>query len=84
MKIRTATPEGKFLYVLVLALIVFGLLGFSGIGEVIRGEGVAAKIFLVFFGAIIVMQVIPGVLLMGAMIKGLTSLTRRERPKQVK
>jgi hypothetical protein len=39
-----------------------------------EGSGMMAKFFIFFLGAIIVVQVIPGVMLFGAMLKGIYSM----------
>lgn len=54
----------------IVGVVVAGTLLISGIADVSKGSGAMAKIFLFFLGAIIVVQVIPGLLLFGAMLKG--------------
>ena len=55
-------------------MVVAGTLLISGIADVSEGSGLMAKIFLLFIGAIIVVQVIPGIMLFGAMLKGIYGL----------
>jgi hypothetical protein len=55
---------------LVIGLVVVGTALAANIGEVSSGN-TAAKIFLFFVGAIIVLQVVPGLILFGSMIKEL-------------
>ena len=55
----------------IVGVVVAGTLLISGIADVSEGSGMMAKIFLFFLGAVIVVQVIPGVLLFCAMLKGI-------------
>lgn len=82
MRLLPTTTQGKIATSLILALVFIGTTLVSGIGEVAQGNGVMTKLFLVFMGAIIAIQVIPGLLLLGAMIRGLSTLSRREAVKQ--
>jgi hypothetical protein len=43
-----------------------------------QGSGIMATLFIAFLGAIIAVQVIPGMMLFGMMLKGLASLFRKE------
>lgn len=45
------------------------------------GNGIMVTLFLVFLGAVIAMQVVPGAMLFGAMVKALSMLTRKETVK---
>jgi ABC-type Na+ efflux pump permease subunit len=58
----------------IVGLVLAGTLLISGVADVSEGNGVMAKIFLFFLGAIIVVQVIPGLMLFGAMLKGIYSM----------
>ena len=58
----------------IVALVAAGTLLISGVADVSEGSGVMAKMFLFFLGAVIVVQVIPGLMLFGAMLKGLYSM----------
>jgi len=58
----------------IVGVVLAGTLLISGIADVSEGSGVMAKIFLFFLGAIIVVQVIPGLMLFGAMLKGIYGL----------
>jgi hypothetical protein len=58
----------------IVGVVLAGTLLISGIADVSEGSGVMAKIFLFFLGAVIVVQVIPGVMLFGAMLKGIYSM----------
>jgi membrane protein YdbS with pleckstrin-like domain len=59
--------------VLILAFVlvgpaVFGIVNNDGGGEIM------SKLFLAFFGAIVTIQMIPGLLLLGAILKGVFGL----------
>jgi hypothetical protein len=58
----------------IIGVVVAGTLLISGVADLSGGGGVIAKAFLLFLGAVIVVQVIPGLLLLGAMLKGVYSL----------
>ena len=58
----------------IIAVVAAGTLIISGIADVSEGSGVMAKMFLFFLGAVIVVQVIPGLMLFSAMLKGIYSL----------
>ena len=70
----------KVINVMIVALVLFGTLAFLLVNQVAVGGEWLSKMFLVFLGAIITIQIIPGLLLLGAMIKGLASLGRKELP----
>lgn len=85
MKVIPETTQGKIgisaLVALVVAAAVFFSSSSTGSGE---GSGILVKIFLVFLGAIIAVQVVPGMLLFGAMVKALSNLTRKETVKEIR
>ena len=58
----------------IVGLVLAGTLLIAGIADVSEGSGVMAKIFIFFLGAVIVVQVIPGLMLFGAMLKGIYSM----------
>lgn len=66
--------SGKVTSWSIIGVVLAGTLLISGIADVSEGSGIMAKIFLFFLGAIIVVQVIPGVMLFGAMLKGIYGL----------
>ena len=63
---------------MIVASVAVGTLLISGIAEVAPGSSILARIFFFFLGSIIVVQVIPGVLLMGAMLKAVGSLVTKK------
>lgn len=58
----------------IIGLVLAGTLLISGIADVSEGSGMMAKIFLVFLAAVIVVQVIPGLMLFSAMLKGIYAM----------
>jgi ABC-type Na+ efflux pump permease subunit len=65
---------GKITSWSIVGLVVAGTLLISGVADLSEGSGMMAKVFLLFLGAVIVVQVIPGLMLLGAMMKGIYSL----------
>lgn len=65
---------GKVINVVIVAVVVMGTVATAFVGQVSDGGELMSKLFLVFFGTIIALQIIPGLILFGAMLKGLTSL----------
>jgi len=70
----------KIINVLIVALVVLGTAAFGLVNQVAEGGELLSKLFLAFLGAIITIQIIPGLILLGAMLKGLASLNRKEAP----
>jgi len=62
----------------IIGLVLGGTLLISGIADVSEGSSMMAKIFLFFLGAVIVVQVIPGLMLFGAMLKGIYSMVGKK------
>ena len=79
MKATEKKPAtGKLAICLIVAIIVGGMTFLSSVADVERGGGIMATLFIAFLGAIIAVQVIPGMMLFGMMVKGLASLFRKE------
>lgn len=75
---RTETENGKVSGKVtswsIIGIVVAGTLLISGIADVSEGSSIMAKAFLFFLGAVIVVQVIPGLMLVSAMFKGVYSM----------
>jgi len=69
-----SSKAGKVASWSIVGLVLAGTLLISGVADVSEGSGVMAKIFLFFLGAVIVVQVIPGLMLFSAMLKGIYSM----------
>lgn len=71
MKSEPENSAGKYASWSIIAVVVAGTLLISGIADISEGSGIMAKAFLFFLGAVIVVQVIPGLMLLSAMMKGI-------------
>ena len=70
MKTKNARSAAeKLTNLLIVGLVIFGTMLFAGITKVGEGSDLMSKIFIAFLGTIITLQVIPGLILVGAMIK---------------
>ena len=70
----------KVINVMIVALVVLGTAAFGLVNQVSEGGELLSKMFLAFLGAIITIQIIPGLILLGAMVKGVVSLGRKAEP----
>jgi hypothetical protein len=75
-KLKSTTE--KVTNVMVVAMIVAGTITFALINQVSGGTELLPKLFLLFFGAIITVQLIPGLILLGSVIKGLVTMGRKQ------
>jgi FtsH-binding integral membrane protein len=64
---------------MIIGMVVIGTVIFSVINQISSGAELMPKLFLIFFGAIITVQVIPGLILMGTMIKGVVSFSQKKQ-----
>jgi hypothetical protein len=65
---------GKLASWAIVAVVVAGALAVSGVADVSGSAGPMGKVFILFIGAVIALQVIPGLMLLGAMFKGIYSM----------
>ena len=63
---------------MIIAIVVAGTITLAFINQVNAEGTLMSKLFLVFLGAIITFQVLPGLMLIGGMIKGIFSLGHRK------
>jgi hypothetical protein len=86
MKATEKKPaKGKLISCLIVAIVVVGTVSLSAVADLDKGSGIMATLFIAFLGAIIAVQVIPGLMLFGMMLKGLASMFRKEAAtKEVK
>jgi nitrate reductase gamma subunit len=68
----------KMSNVMIIAIVVAGTVTLAFVNQVNAEGTLMSKLFLVFLGAIITFQVLPGLMLLGGMIKGLLSLGHRK------
>lgn len=68
---------GKVVGCVIVAIILGGTGALVAVADIEPGSGIMATLFVAFLGAIIAVQVIPGMMLFGMMLKGLASLFRK-------
>lgn len=86
MKATEKKPTtGKLISCLIVAIVVAGTVSLTAVADIDKGSGIMAILFIAFLGAIIAVQLIPGMMLFGMMLKGVCSLFRKEEAtKEVK
>ena len=78
MKAQTnKSLAGKVASFAIIALVLVGAMAISGIAEP-GSSSLQSKLFIFFIGAVIVVQVVPCVMLLSAMVKGLVSAASRK------
>jgi hypothetical protein len=75
-KLKSKTQ--KVANVMIIGMVIVGTVIFAVINQVSSGAELMPKLFLLFFGAIITVQIIPGLILLGTMIKGVVSLGQKK------
>jgi hypothetical protein len=70
---RVKSVTEKVAKAMIVIFVVMGAIAFAAFRHVSDGGEFMSKVFLIFFGAIIAMQAIPGLLLLGGMLKGLSA-----------
>jgi len=68
----------KIANVMIIGMVIVGTVIFALINQVSSGVELMPKLFLLFFGAIITVQVIPGLILLATMIKGVVSIGQKK------
>ena len=75
MKASEKKPtSGKLISCMILAIIVAGTVSLTAVADIDKGSGIMAILFIAFLGAIIAVQLIPGLMLFGMMLKGVASM----------
>ncbi|MBK5274757.1 MAG: hypothetical protein JJE30_06870 [Desulfuromonadales bacterium] len=78
-KLKSKTQ--KVANVMIIGMVIVGTVIFAVINQVSSGVELMPKLFLIFFGAIITVQVIPGLILLATMIKGaVTAGQKKQEP----
>lgn len=62
---------GKIAGLEIAALIFAGTLLVSVVANMGKDSGVMGKVYIIFIGVIITLQLVPGIMLLGTMIKGI-------------
>lgn len=68
----------KLVQALTGVLVLAGIVVFAGMHTADTDGELMSQLFLIFFGLIIAVQIIPGLVLFGAMFKGVCSTNRKE------
>jgi hypothetical protein len=68
----------------IIGILVAGSLLIFRIADIGEGSGLMARIFILFLGAIIVVQIIPGLMLLGAMLKAVCSMFGKKAKAEVR
>jgi len=76
-KLKSKTE--KVANAMIIGMVVMGTVIFSVMNQVSSGTEIMPKLFLVFFGAIITVQIIPGLILLATMIKGFVFLGQKKQ-----
>jgi hypothetical protein len=63
---------------MIIAIVVAGTVILAFINQINLEGTLMSKLFLVFIGAIITFQLLPGLMLIGGMIKGLVTMGHRK------
>lgn len=69
----------KVANVMIIGMVIVGTAIFAVINQVSSGAELMPKLFLLFFGAIITVQVIPGLILLATMVKGIFSISQNSQ-----
>jgi hypothetical protein len=77
MTTEAKKAAGKIASWALVALVLAGGAAISGIAD-LTGTGILQKAFIYFLGAILVVQIIPSLMLLGAMFKGIRGLTDKK------
>jgi len=67
------SSAGKIAYFSIIAFVLVGAAAIMGMSEV-SGMSLASKAFVFLVSAVIVVQVVPGLMLLGAMLKAVFSM----------
>lgn len=76
---RLKSKTEKVANAMIIGMVIMGTVIFSVINQVSSGTEIMPKLFLVFFGAIITVQVIPGLILLATMIKGIVTNSQKKQ-----
>lgn len=69
---------------LIIGMVIAGTVIFALINQVSSGAELMPKLFLLFFGAIITVQLIPGLILLATMIKNVVTIgQKKQEPTKV-
>lgn len=76
---RLKSKAEKVANAMIIGMVILGTVIFSVINQVSSGAELMPKIFLIFFGAIITIQIVPGLILLATMIKGVINFSQKKQ-----
>lgn len=68
----------KIVNMMIIAMVAAGAVIFAVANQASSGREVTTTLFLAFLGAIITVQIIPCIVLMGSILKGIINLVRKQ------
>ena len=68
---------------MIIALVAAGAVVFVVLNRASSGRELMPTLFLAFLGAIITVQVIPGIVLLGSILKGIFNLGHKQVPSEL-
>ncbi len=75
---RLSKESKKLVQALTGAIVVAGIICFIGLTKTDSDGALVSKLFLIFFGFVITVQVIPGLILFGAILKGIFNIGNKD------
>jgi ABC-type Na+ efflux pump permease subunit len=78
MKTESKKSTGKITSAFIVALVMAGAAAIWAVADVSATSSLMSKAFLFFIGAVIVVQIVPGIMLLSAMVKGIASLAGKK------
>jgi membrane protein YdbS with pleckstrin-like domain len=75
------TGMGKVTSWAIAALVLVGAGAIWAVADVSAQSSLMSKAFILFIGAIIVLQIVPGLMLLGAMFKGVFGMVTKSAPQ---
>jgi hypothetical protein len=78
MKTESKKSSGKLVSLAIAALVLVGAVAIWSVADVSAKTSLMSKAFIFFIGAVIVVQVVPGVMLLSAMFKGVLSMAGKK------
>ena len=79
----TERKSGKLISCLIVAFVFGGTAFLLTVADIAPGSGIMTTLFIAFLGAIIAVQLIPGLMLFGMMVKGVAGLFRKSETQKV-
>lgn len=75
-KLKSKTE--KLANAMIIGLVIIGTVIFSVINQAASGTEIMPKIFMLFLGAIITVQIIPSLILLAKIVTGVVSVNQRK------